>query len=252
MRKPILPFSFSLRGLTAPAILITALSAGLAAAPLLAAQAPLATPDPAHKSVYPRKGTVTARSNAQTVAAAAATPALLAPPAPILPYWPVNDHSSPATIVWNSHGLRIEAANSSLRQILEEVSTDTGARIQGLGGDQRIFGVFGPGPARDVLSQLLQGSGYNILMIGDQGQGTPRQILLTSVNAAGASNPANKSTASSSEEEDTDTDEQAQPTPPTPSQPAPEPGNLIRTPQPMMDQMQQERIQQQQQPGSNP
>ena len=68
---------------------------------------------------------------------------------------------------------------------------------------------YGPGPARDVLSQLLQGSGYNVVLIGDQGQGTPREIVL-SLRHAGACNDAAANPAPASEE-DTDTEEQPQP-----------------------------------------
>ena len=107
------------------------------------------------------------------------TPVSVAPPAPKLPDWPVNDHPTDATVVWNSQGLRIEASNSSLKQILKDVAASTGIGVQGLATDERIFGVYGPGKARDILAKLLDGSGYNVLMIGDQGEGTPRQILLS-------------------------------------------------------------------------
>jgi hypothetical protein len=63
------------------------------------------------------------------------------------------------------------ATNSSLQQILSDVSTATGVKVEGTPGDQRVYGSYGPAPARDVLSQLLDGSGYNVLMIGDQGEG---------------------------------------------------------------------------------
>jgi hypothetical protein len=82
-------------------------------------------------------------------------------------------------VVWDSHGLSIVAANSSLIQILKDISAATGAKVEGLGVDERIFGTYGPGQARDVISQLLDGSGYNVLMVGDQGEGTPRQIELS-------------------------------------------------------------------------
>ena len=76
----------------------------------------------------------------------------------------------------------------------EDVSADTGAKVEGIGTDERVFGEFGPGSARDVLSQLLHGSSYNVLMIGDQGSGTPRQIVLstrrTGNNQAQANRPA--------------------------------------------------------------
>ena len=66
-------------------------------------------------------------------------------------------------MTWEATGLRINASNSSLQQILNEVSVETGTKVEGLGADQRVYGEYGPGQARDVLSQLLQGSGYNVL-----------------------------------------------------------------------------------------
>ena len=69
---------------------------------------------------------------------------------------------------------------------MNDVSAATGAKFEGLGADQRIFGTYGPGKARDVLTQLLDGTGYNVLMIGDQGEGTPRQIVLTNRNGSNA------------------------------------------------------------------
>jgi hypothetical protein len=151
---------------------------------------------------------------------------------------------TPASVTWDSLGLRIDAANSSLAQILQDVATATGAKVVGFNADQRVFGIFGPGPARDVLSQLLHGSGYNVVLIGDQGQGTPRQIMLSSrhtVTATAAVNPAPAS------DEDTDTDEQPQPLQP-PNRPGILPGRQPRTPQ----QMQQQMLQQRPQPGQPP
>jgi hypothetical protein len=81
-----------------------------------------------------------------------------------------------------------------------------------LSTDQRIFGDYGPGPARDVLSQLFEGSGYNIVLIGEQGQGTPIEIVL-SLRQTGAALPPTASPAPASDE-DTDTEDQpAQPPP---------------------------------------
>jgi hypothetical protein len=101
----------------------------------------------------------------------------------------VNDAPGKPAVTWDSHGLRIDATNASLHQILNEVSAATGAKVEGLGSDERVFGEYGPGEARDVLGQLLNGSGYNVLMIGDQGEGTPRQIVL-SARSKGNSPPA--------------------------------------------------------------
>jgi hypothetical protein len=131
--------------------------------------------------------------------------------------------------------LRIDAANSSLAQILHDVSTATGTQVEGFATDQRVFGSYGPGEARDVLAQLLQGSGYNLLMIGDQGQGTPRQILLSSRNAVAA--PSANKTGANSDDEDADTEEPAAQPILQPDQPHPN-GIPSRTPQQLMQEMQ--------------
>jgi hypothetical protein len=175
----------------------------------------------------------------------------VAPPVPQTPNWPAFDKPVEASVVWDSHGLAIDAANSSLEQILKDVSTATGTKVEGLSADQRVFGAYGPGQARDVLSQLLQGSGYNVIMIGDQGQGTPRQILL-SVRQAGSAQPASKPSASGNEEDDAD-DQQQQPAvpEPVPNRPGFPPGTPVRSPQ-MMQEMQQRQQNQPQQTQTQP
>lgn len=146
-----------------------------------------------------------------------------------------------ATVTWDSQGLRISAVNSSLDEILKEVATKTGATVEGLDADERIFGVYGPGNARDVLSQLLLGTGYNVLLVGDQGQGTPREIVLSSRHAA-SSTTAGANPAPASDEDDSSADDQ-----PQPQQPQPPPfrqgfGPGARSPQ----EIQQEMLQRQQ------
>ena len=131
------------------------------------------------------------------------------------------DRPNNATVTWDSRGLRIEASNSSLQQILRDVSVNTGAKIEGLGQDQRVYGSYGPGQARDVLYQLLQGSGYNILLAGDLGQGTPRQIFLSPRHAGGANAPgvANAPPQDNNEEDVPEDVVEEPPQPPPPPQP---------------------------------
>jgi hypothetical protein len=149
-------------------------------------------------------------------------------------------------VVWDSHGLRIVASNSSLAQIVKDVAAKTGATLEGMGQDERIFGVYGPGPARDVLTQLLDGSGYNVLMIGDQGEGTPRRIVL-SARPTGPAQPAASPSTSNDEETDAEPQPQPQPEPqPPPVREGPPPGMPLR-PQPMPPDIQQRQQQQQQQ-----
>ena len=104
--------------------------------------------------------------------------------------------------------------------------------------------------------QLLDGSGYNILFIGDLGQGTPRQVEL-SMRTAGGTQSARPQTKTVQDEE---VDEQPEPPPvqeqPQPPQPQPTPqpianpfggGTAPRTPQEIMQELQQRQLQQQQQ-----
>ena len=145
---------------------------------------------------------------------AAVTPPVAAAPPP--PNWPANDKPADAAVMWDSKGLSIVAANSSLQQILEQVATETGAKVDGMNGDQRVFGKYGPGPAREVIAQLLDGSGYNVLMIGDQGGGAPRQIVLSSR----PSGPAPVYNGNNQAEEEVEAEP---PPPPPPPEPQPMP-----------------------------
>ena len=145
-------------------------------------------------------------------------------PAP-MPAWPVNESPAQAVVQWDSHGLRISAKNASLRQILTDVAARTGAKLEGIGTDERVFGEYGPGPAREVLAELLHGSAYNVMLVGDQGQGTPRQILL-SPRPAAAGNQAH-GTQPTHVEEDPEPEPEDQPVqqPPLPRPPITPPGN---------------------------
>ncbi len=233
-------------------LIASVLMAGPAFATALDAASQTATqPAPAHKAVHPRKHTAATVPPAQ---AASQTPAPAAPPAPKLPDWPANDKPSAATVVWNSLGLHVEASNSSLGQILKDVAAATGTQVEGLTSDERIFGSYGPGTARDVLSQLLEGSGYNVVMIGDQGQGTPRAVVLSQQQKADAQPAANPQTATG--DENSDAEEQAQPQPQQPPPPPVRngfaPGAPPRTPQQIMQEMQQRQQQIEQMQQHNP
>jgi hypothetical protein len=172
-------------------------------------------------------------------------------PAP--PAWPVNEQPNHASVVWDSHGLSIDAANSSLQQILKDVSTATGATIEGLSGDERVFGAYGPGQAGEVLAQLLQGAGYNVMLIGDRGRGAPREILL-SVRKSTTDDAAQPKNSNNNDDDSADAEDD-QPAPQQPPMRPGFPGGFPRSPQQRMEQIQRERQQmlqqQQQQPQQN-
>lgn len=190
--------------------------------------------------------------------AKAPEPVAQTPPPPPMPHWPANDSPTPASVVWDATGLRINASNSSLQQILSEVSTETGTKIEGTIPDQRIYGEFGPGQARDVLSQLLLGSGYNVLLAGDLGKGAPREIVLTPRRASGGV-PQTANVNRPQQDSDDDMAEQPEDQPQPPIQPAEPPplqnnarpsfgpNGPMRTPQQVMEEMQQRQLLQQQQ-----
>jgi len=104
---------------------------------------------------------------------------------------PANQAPKQASVSWDSRGLEIEAFNSSLNQILRQVAVASGGKLEGLTQDQRVFGSYGPGPERDVLLQLLEGSGYNVLMIGGRDTGAPLKIVLSAKSLAGPQTAAN-------------------------------------------------------------
>ena len=120
--------------------------------------------------------------------------------------------------------------------------------MDGASGDQRVYGSYGPAPAREVLSQLLDGSGYNVLMIGDQGQGTPRSLVLTVKSNAPAPNPGLNAQARQNPDDDAEEPEQAEPIDPSTRR---LPG-LNRSPQQMMQEAEQRRLQMQQQQQQQP
>ncbi len=226
---------------------IFAMAAALLATTALTAQS-AAHPQGTGKSPAPSASKSRNRHARTLVTPPTPVPAPVIPaPVPEMPHWPVNNDPAKPAVTWDSHGLRIDAANASLHQILDQVATVTGAKVEGMGADERVFGEYGPGEARDVLSQLLHGSAYNVLLIGDQGQGTPRQIVLSARRAGGGSQNAARQPAPI---QDTPEDEMVeQPEIPEPQPPVNPPPP--RTPQQVMQELLQ-RQQQMNQPLLNP
>ncbi len=88
------------------------------------------------------------------------TPAL---PPPTLAQQP----ATPPQVSFQGGQLTISAQNSTLGDILKAVKAQTGATIDVPGtASDRVIGQFGPGPARDVLTALLNGSRFNYVLLG--------------------------------------------------------------------------------------
>ena len=83
-----------------------------------------------------------------------------------------------ARVTYENGLLQVRADNSSLNQILREISQETGMKIIGGVADQRIFGNYGPAPAVTVLQTLLDGTGTNML-IQERPNRAPEQLVLS-------------------------------------------------------------------------
>ena len=144
-------------------------------------------------------------------AALSQTPAAAAPqtapamPAARVPPSLLDQSPAPPVIDLAAGQLTIHAANSSLRAILDDLETRTGTKVEGLSRDERIFGVYGPGNPQEVLSSLLDDSGYNVLIAGRKADGSPREVVLSARTGSGSTAPQSQ-TRTQAGDEDADTD----------------------------------------------
>ena len=90
-------------------------------------------------------------------------PPALPPPPPTLAQMP----ALPPQVRYSRGQLTIMAENSTLSDILRAVRTQTGAAIEvPPNATERVVAHLGPGPARDVLAALLNGTHFNYVMLG--------------------------------------------------------------------------------------
>jgi len=139
------------------------------------------------------------------------------PPPPVGPLSQIPmDQIPPAPPhVSYQHGLlTIVAQNSTLAAILLDVRKLTGASIDvPPNATERVVTRLGPGPVRDVLAGLLNGSRFNYVMIGSPEDPAALSALLLTAKPAGG--PDGATTA------DTPVAMAEQPTPAFPPEPVP-------------------------------
>jgi hypothetical protein len=150
-----------------------------------------------------------------------------------------------AQIVFSGDTLSIRADNSSLSAILHQVAGKSGMQIEGLSGDERVFGTFGPGTPRDVLADLLNGTAYNVVLLGDLSNGAPRQLILTPTTHGGAAMPPPPQVTT--DEASNEPEPEPPPPEPAPSGTTPPPTPGVKTPQQLFEQLQRMRSAQGQQ-----
>jgi hypothetical protein len=168
-------------------------------------------------------------------AAAGGQPQSAPPVAPSLLQQPAQE----AQIVFAGDTLSIHADNSSLAAILREFAAKSGMQVEGLGGDERVFGTFGPGAPRDVLADLLNGTAYNLVLLGDLSNGAPRELVLTPTTKGGGA-PAPPGPLPNPDEAVSSDQESADVPPPPPDVPSPgtPPAPGVKTPQQLFEQLQ--------------
>jgi hypothetical protein len=107
-----------------------------------------------------------------------ATNPTAAPVQPPVPLTPAQVSPQRAAVSYVDGRLTISATNSSLNQILREVSRLTGIKITGGVAEERVFGNYGPSEVADALGRLLDGTGSNMLLVTGEGD-KPSELILT-------------------------------------------------------------------------
>lgn len=95
----------------------------------------------------------------------------------------------PPQVSYQNAQLTIVAANSTLGDILRAVRRQTGAEIEIPSAPERVVTHLGPGSARDVLAELLNGSRFNYVLLGSPADSS----MLTRVVLVAKSGPENAS-----------------------------------------------------------
>ncbi len=162
--------------------------------------------------------------------------------------------------------LTIVAPNSTLGDILRNVRKRTAADIEiPSNATERVVTRLGPGPAREVMAELLNGSHFNYILLGSPedanllvrvvlvaktGPDTPNPAQQANGAPAppmpGANPPADAADADAGDDTpDESADQGTADVEPAPATPPDQPG--VKTPQQMLQEMQQRQIQMQQQ-----
>ena len=198
-------------------------------------------------------------------------PQTMNPAPPAAEQMPAN----PPQVAFNGGILTITAQNSTLGDILRAVRHQTGASVDVPGNaTERVVGIFGPGPARDVMASLLNGSHFNYVLLGSEsdpsgldkvvllsksgGEESPVQQARIAGHALPSSQPADNTDGANDDDAAADmtqdasdaTDEQANQGQ-AEEQPAQPPGQpAIKTPEQLLQELQQRQQQMQQQQGT--
>ena len=203
-----------------------------------------------------------------------------APPPPPLPSGPTGRQLPqvpldsiapiPPQVTFQGGQLTIVAPNSTLSDILKAVHKQTGAEIEVPSATDRVVTQLGPGPAREVMAELLNGSRFNYVLLGSPEDANALTRVVLVAKAGGNTGntvaqmpqasqppenmpPANMMAQQQPEPEpeaeppDDTTDDSAQDQPVDDQQQPGQDQQGVKTPQQMLQEMQQRQMQIQQQ-----
>ncbi len=153
-----------------------------------------------------------------------------APPPP--PKRPFEESPVPPQVTYQGGQLTIMAPNSTLADILSAVRARTGTKIEypSNASQERVALQLGPGSPRAVLTQLLQGSPFDYILLGsEQDPSAVTQVMLMrresgTKTAAASGNIPNQAPSQPEPSEGEDADNEAaqeQAAQPQPAQPQP-------------------------------
>jgi hypothetical protein len=202
------------------------------------------------------------------------------PPLPSGPTGPVQQipldsiAPVPPQVSYQDAQLTIVAPNSTLGDILRAVRKQTGAEIEIPSAPERVVTHLGPGPAREIVAELLNGSRFNYVLLGSPANdGLLTRVVLVAKSAPENVSPSNSTSlaqqqqqpgmvppgnpiasqpeppdANDAEAADDNADENADQAAAEAEQPAGTPEQpAVKTPQEMLQEMQQRQVQMQQQ-----
>jgi hypothetical protein len=134
--------------------------------------APAAPAPAAHVSAI---GWVSPNAGARVVNVSGTVSARKKLPHPTLP-------ANSVSVQFTNGLLSIQATGATLSEVLFQIQKQTGAEIAIPSGTEqdRVASNFGPGPASEVLRELLNGSGLNFVIVGSESDPTAlHSVILT-------------------------------------------------------------------------
>jgi hypothetical protein len=116
-------------------------------------------------------------------------------PARVATMLPAALPAKPASLVeveFQNGELTIRAEKATLAEVLYAVHRRTGADIPVPAGaeQEQVAASFGPGPAREVLAALLNGSRFNFIIVGSDRDATQVKSVVLTPRGGGVSQPA--------------------------------------------------------------